>query len=442
EKYDEALEAAETVLDQAPEMAESYMLKAGVIGAMGDHHGAIEMYRTSLEIAPERPGVLVSMAHHMKTVGDQEDSIAAYRRCIELKPNHSEAYWSLANLKTFQFEQSEIDAMYALLESSELADENRLQIHNALGLDRESRKDYDTAFHHFAECNRLRRAAESYDPVETETRFDRLIEIFTPEFIEQHDGNGDSDTAPVFIVGLPRSGSTLIEQILASHSAVDGTHELHNLANEVRASNRGRNAGEHFPDSLLQFAPHEWRDIGAAYIASTQKYRAGAPYFIDKNPNNFVFTGLLRLALPNAKIINARRHPMDSCFGSFKQLFASGQPFTYDLVEVGEYYLQYVRLMQHWHEVAPGYVLDVQYEDVVADLDTQVRRILEFCGLPFEDSCLRFHETERAVKTASSEQVRRPLYASSVNLWKNYESHLGDLAEVLEPLLVEPSERI
>jgi len=406
-----------------------------MLGFMGRQQEAIASYKKALEITPDRPGALCSMAHHMKTVGDREEAIATYRRCMDIKPDHSEAYWSLANLKTFQFSDREIEIMYELLDGEYLDDEARVQFHNALGLDRESRGDYDTAFSHFEQCNRLRRQSESYDPVETETRYDRVVEVFNEEFLAEREGFGDPDPAPIFVVGLPRSGSTLIEQILASHSAVDGTHELTNLASTVRGIRIPGKRKEQFPDTLFGLNAEGCRKIGTDYLDATRKYRSGATYFIDKNPNNFVFTGLLRLALPNAKIINARRHPLDSCFGTYKQLFASGQPFSYDLVELGEYYLQYVRLMDHWHQLMPGYVLDVQYENVVADLETQVRRILDFCGLPFEESCLRFHETERAVKTASSEQVRRPIYSSSVHLWRKYESHLGDLIEVLEPLL-------
>jgi len=435
DKSDEALHCAETVLELAPDTAESHMLYAGVLGTLGRHDDAIASYEKTLEISPNKPGALCSMAHHLKTVGNQEQAIATYRNCIVIKPDHAEAYWSLANLKTFQFDEAEIENMHSLLDDDDLIDLSRVQIHNALGLDRESRSEYETAFSHYQQCNSLRRNSETYDPVETETRNDRLISFFDAEFLQQHAGAGNEDSSPIFVVGLPRSGSTLIEQILASHSMVDGTHELSDLTRIVQSLHRPGKKNVQFPDTLSELSADDWRRIGADYIASTRKYRAGAAYFIDKNPNNFMYVGLLRLALPNAKIINARRHPLDSCFGSYKQLFASGQPFSYDLVELGEYYLQYVRVMEHWHQVAPGYVLDVQYEQVVADLETEVRRLLEFCGLPFEEACLRFHETDRAVKTASSEQVRRPIYTSSVNLWRNYEANLGDLIEVLQPLL-------
>jgi hypothetical protein len=299
----------------------------------------------------------------------------------------------------------------------------------------EGRKDYDRAFHHFEKCNEARRPLELYDPVDTESTYDRMIELFDPEFIASHSGNPETAVTPILVVGLPRSGSTLIEQILASHSRVDGTHELGDLVRAVQVIRKEHNRRGRFPEMLKNLSLEQWRRIGEEYLQRTEIHREGAPFFVDKNPNNFVYTGILKLAIPNAKIINARRHPMDSCLGSFKQLFASGQPFTYDMTELCEYYLQYQRLMDHWHEVLPGFVLDVQYEEVVADLETQVRRILDFCGLPFEEACLRFHETERAVKTASSEQVRQPIYSSSVNLWRKYEAHLGEMVHILKPLL-------
>ena len=434
-KPKDALQCATKVMELAPKMAESHVLYAGVVGMANRHEEAIESYEKALEISPKKPGALCSMAHHLKTVGRQDQAIAAYRRCTKFKPDHAEAYWSLANLKTFQFDEVEVETMYGLLEREGLPDESRVQIHNALGLDRESRRNYDSAFSHYEQCNRLRRKSESYDPVETESRYDRIVEVFDEAFVAARAGYGDPDTAPIFVVGLPRSGSTLIEQILASHSMVDGTHELIELTASVKGLRRSQKKNSGFPDTLPGLSEKEWRKLGAEYIESTRQYRADAAHFIDKNPNNFTFVGLLRLALPNAKIINARRHPLDSCFGTYKQLFAAGQQFSYDFTDLGEYYLQYARLMEHWHALMPGFMLDVQYEDVVADLETQVRRILDYCGLPFEEACLRFHETDRAVKTASSEQVRKPIYSSSVNLWRHYEPHIGELIEVLNPLL-------
>jgi tetratricopeptide (TPR) repeat protein len=432
---DKAMDCATKVLELEPEMAEAHMLYASVLGMFGRHDEAILAYEKALQIDSIRPGALCNIAHHMKTIGRQDQAIAAYRQCLHIMPDHAEAYWSLANLKTFRFDDREVAAMQALLDSEDLVEESRLQIHNALGLDNEARRQFDAAFSHFVKCNRLRRKVESYDPVDTETRNDKLIDIFNAEHLKKNTGAGVADASPIFVVGLPRSGSTLIEQILASHSMIDGTHELRDLQQVIKSVREPTRKKTVFPEVLQDLSADEWHRIGENYIESTRRYRGGAPHFIDKNPNNFFFIGLIRLALPNAKIINARRHPLDSCFGTYKQLFASGQPFSYDLTELGEYYLQYLRLMDHWQQLLPEFILDVHYEQVVADLETEVRRILDFCGLPFEESCLHFYETDRAVKTASSEQVRRPIYASSVNLWRNYEHHLGELVEVLQPVL-------
>jgi tetratricopeptide (TPR) repeat protein len=433
EDYEGAIQSALQVIELSPDKAESYLVYASIVGVAGQHAEAIEAYEKAIAMDSAKAGALCSMAHHLKTIGRQDEAIARYRECIALQPDHSESYWSLANLKTFRFEDAEVDAMQQLLEQ-DLPDESRAQIHNALGLEYEGRKNYDQAFINFSRCNQVQRKSEYYDPVDTEDTHDRVIELFNEEYLKQVAGQVSSP-APIFVVGLPRSGSTLIEQILASHSMVDGTHELSDLSKVVRALRHGRKKEQRFPEVVASFEANRWSNIGAQYLERTAKHRGSAPFFIDKNPNNFIFIGLLKLAIPNAKIINARRHPLDSCLGSFKQLFASGQPFSYEMTELAEYYLQYQRLMDHWHKVLPGFVLDVSYEDVVGDLETQVRRMLDFCGLPFEEDCLRFHETERAVKTASSEQVRQPIYSTSVNLWRNYEAHLGELIEILEPVI-------
>ena len=438
DKLDEATESAIELLKITPDSPESHMMYAGVIGSAGNHEEAIIAYKKAIKLSPEKPGAFSSMAHHLKTIGHQDEAIAAYRQSIVIKPDHTESYWSMANLKTFQFNNEEMDAMQALLAQKDLPDESRVHIYNALGHEYESRKNYQKAFDNFSSCNQLRRKAESYDPVETETQHEKIIAIFDKEFCRQT-AAAASNISPIFIVGLPRSGSTLIEQILASHSQVEGTHELSDLPRTMQSARRKGSINKSFPESVEHFDLKQWTKIGEDYLNSTQKYRTDRLFFVDKTPNNFIFSGVLKLALPNAKIINAKRHPLDSCFGSYKQLFASGQPFTYDLFELGEYYLEYQYLMDHWNEILPNFILDVHYENVVSNLEIEVKRILDFCGLSFEENCLRFHETERAVKTASSEQVRQPIYSSSVNLWRNYENNLDDLIEILKPLLIELS---
>lgn len=435
DKHPEAIESSQKVVELAPEIAESYIALANAQANASFHEEAISTYQQALAVSPSHPGAFSGLGHQLKTVGRQQECIDVYRQSISANPRNTEPYWSLANMKTFRFEEGEVNSMEQLLEDDSLVSIDVQQLCNALGFEFESRKEYDKAFEYFSRCNHKRRESESYDPVTNETQADRLIEIFNEDFLAEMQDCGVADASPILIVGLPRSGSTLIEQIMASHSMVEGTHELSDLSYVVQTMGRTGPKSEHFPDFLTSLAPNAWSKMGSQYLERTEKYRTGAARFIDKNPNNFTYVGLLQLALPNAKIIDARRHPLDSCFGTYKQLFASGQPFSYDLTELGEYYLQYERLMNHWHRVLPGKVLHVNYEDVVQDLDTQVRRLLDYCELPVEEACFRFHETERAVKTASSEQVRQPIYASSVDLWRNYETHLEELTETLEELL-------
>ncbi len=435
EKNFEAVDSARKVVELAPEFAESHIALANALAKVDRMDEAIENYEAALAASPRHPGAFSGLAHQLKTVGRQTESIAVYRQSIAVNPRSTESYWSLANFKTFRFRDEEVEAMESLLRDDKLEDINRVQLCNSLGLEYEGRKDYERAFHYFQRCNSTRRKAESYDPIANEVNTNKTIEIFDSAFLARHANLGNPDPAPLFIVGLPRSGSTLLEQILASHSQVEGTHELTDLARTIRnLSRRGKRL--QYPEIVSGLAPAAWQKIGSQYLESTAKYRSGLPCFIDKNPNNFSYIGLICLALPKAKIVNAMRHPLDSCLGSYKQLFASGQPFSYDLTDIGEYYLQYQRLMAHWHQTLPGRVLDVNYEEVVDDLEGQVRRLLAYCELPFEESCLNFHETDRAIKTASSEQVRQPIYSSSRHLWRHYEPYLGELIDILEPLLL------
>jgi len=324
-----------------------------------------------------------------------------------------------------------------MAEDKGLADEPKVNFHLSLGKHYENEKDYDTAFEHFQRGNDLRREHEIYDPVQTQVVHDRIIEVFDRKFLQEREGWGDPDPAPILIVGLPRSGSTLIEQILASHSMVEGTMELPDLSRLTAELSRRSPGRTEYPEAVENLDRETVSSMGQSYLKTTMRYRTDKAYFIDKMPNNFSVIGFLHLILPNAKVIDARRHPLDSCLGSYKQLFFKGQSFTYEQFELGHYYLEYRRIMDHWNDVLPGKVLDMHYEQMVTDQENQTRRLLEHCGLPWEDQCLRFYETERAINTASSEQVRQPIYTGAINFWRNYESHLGEMIETLEPLLRE-----
>ena len=406
----------------------------------GRHEDAIGWLDAALEREPAHFPSLLCLGHVLKTVGRQQEAIGAYRRCAEAKPDFGEAYWSLANLKTFRFKGSEVREMEKRVETvSATADgeDSEIAFSFALGKAFEDRRNYRKAFEHYSRGNARKRPKLNYDPIEFQRTNDRIIEVFTKAFFEQHAGQGSQDDSPILIVGLPRSGSTLLEQILASHSQVEGTAELHYLLRLATETGLTRSDGIRYPECMLELKPHHLRDLGREYLKNTLRHRSGAHYFTDKMPNNFTGIGFLHAILPNAKVIDARRHPLDSCLGSFKQLFARGQIFTYDLYDLAHCYIQYMRLIDHWNEVLPGKVLTVHYEDVVGDLEGQARRIAAHCGLEWEGRMLRYHETERAVKTASSEQVRQPIYSGSVNLWRRYEDELDELIDYLEPVLRE-----
>jgi tetratricopeptide (TPR) repeat protein len=450
EKFDQAVTTAESLLRLDPHGPLPHLMLANACAMSGRHEDALAEYEIVIEMLPGHPSALSGIGHMLKTIGRQPESIAAYKDCIRMNPQHTEAWWGLANMKTYQFGEDEIQEMLKLLQEGEakaeptsrwLSGTPEVNLCNALGMAFEKNGDYDRAFEYFERGNKVRRLEESYDPVHTEHLHDRIIDVFSRDFLERNPAVGDGNAEAIFIVGMPRTGSTLIEQILASHSAVDGTHELPELPQLCQRLPVVYHDQSRYPENLRGLEDDAIAAIGGEYIDRTRKYRSGAAFFTDKNPNNFIHVGLLHLILPHARIIDARRHPLDTCLGCYKQLFAKGQSYSYELEELGEYYLQYQRLMDHWDEVLPGKVLHVQYEDVVADLESQVRRILEYCGLPWDDNCLRFFETRRDVRTASSEQVREPIYRSSVSLWRHYERHLGELIEVLGPELLKLPEK-
>jgi len=396
---------------------------------------AIEAYENCLRLRPTHVGALIGLGHVLKAVGRYREAVASYDACIRQLPDFGETYWSLANLKTYRFDDAAVAEMERRVADTGLTVQSEVNFLFALGKASEDRGDYDRAWGFYRSGNAKQRTEVSYDPVQTETMNDRLVRVFSADFLKSRAGAGLADPAPIFIVGLPRSGSTLLEQMLASHSLVEGTSELPYLGRVATSLNRNRADGINYPEAVPELRPQNFRALGEDYMALAGMHRrSGAPRFIDKNPNNFPNIGFLSLILPDARIIDARRHPLDACLSCYRQLFAKGQAFTYDLTEIGEYYLQYQRMMDHWRDVLPGRVLTVQYEEVVADFEAQARRLLEFCGLPWEDACLRFYESERPVRTPSSEQVRQPIYDHSVGHWRHYARHLEELIAVIEPI--------
>jgi tetratricopeptide (TPR) repeat protein len=400
----------------------------------GDYDRAFALFDAILEQLPRDPATLTSRGHALKTTGQHEDAVESYRQACAAKPDHGDAWYALANLKTYRFSDEELGRMRQQAARPDLAFMDRVHISFALGKALEDRRAHEESFKFYERGNDLKRAQTRYSAEAMSEELARQREYCTPELFAKHQGAGCDAPDPIFILGLPRAGSTLLEQILASHSQVDGTLELPNIL-ALAHRLRGRKAGQsRYPQVLHELDNAQLAKFGEQFIEDTRVHRQGAPFFIDKMPNNFRHIGLIHLILPNAKIIDARRAPMDCCFSGFKQLFAEGQEFTYGLHEIGRYYADYIALMDHWDAVLPGRVLRVQHEDVLDDLEGQTRRMLDYCGLPFEDACLDFHKTDRAVRTASSEQVRRPINRSGQDAWKPYEPWLDDLKTALGPL--------
>jgi len=400
---------------------------------LGQHERAIELYRGLLAGALQPADLHLSIAHSLKTLGRREEAIQAYREAAQARVGYGDAYWSLANLKTYRFEDTELDAMRTAETAPAVAVPDRYHLCFALGKALEDREEYAESFTYYERGNALKRAASRYRPEVLEQNTRLQIEVCTRELFARNRGSGAPDNDPIFIVGLPRSGSTLIEQILASHSAVEGTQELADIPRiVVDLQGRDWNPAEpRYPAVLAQLSAQQLQRLGAKYLDDTRAYRTGKARFIDKMPNNFRHIGLLQLILPNAKIIDARREPMACCFGNLKQLFAHGQEFAYSIEDIARYYRTYLELMRHWDAVLPAQVLRIQHEDLVDDLEGNVRRLLEYCELDFEPACLDFHKTERSVRTASSEQVRQPIYREGLDQWRHYEPWLGPLRAAL-----------
>jgi tetratricopeptide (TPR) repeat protein len=442
-KSAEARAEIERLTDRDPRHPGYANLRAAILSRLGEYDAAIGIYERMLAEFPNQPKGWMSYGHALKTVGRQADCVAAYRKALELAPGLGEAWWSLANLKTVKFDDADRAAMAAGLEQPGLSDDDRLHLHYALGKALEDAKRYGESFDHYAKGAAIRRAQVDYDPEENHADVARSKAVFTPALLAATAGQGCPAPDPIFVVGLPRSGSTLIEQILASHSQVEGTMELPDLIVMARrlGGKANRRADSTYPEMLAELSPRALRELGEEYLDRTRVQRkSDRPFFIDKMPNNFAHTGLIHLILPNARIIDARRHPLGCCFSGFKQHFARGQAFSYDLADIGRYYADYVALMDHFDTVLPGRVHRVIYEAMIEDPEGQIRALLDHCGLPFEAACLSFHENDRAVRTASSEQVRRPIFKDAVEHWQNFESNLDPLKQALgECLATYPS---
>ena len=436
DRFEEAIDCFKNAIAINPNNPHTHFLLASAYSPAALNHEAAREYRRALDLAPEHPGALLGLGNALKTIGKQDEAIKAYRDCIRVRPDNGEIYWSLANLKTYRFSDEQIAEMAARVDNPEgLTEQSEVNFLFALGKAHDDRQDYDKAWRYYARGNGKQRMLAQYDPVQTETINDAIVEVFDKALLEEKAGKGCPDRAPIFVLGLPRSGSTLVEQILASHSQVEGTSELPYLGRVAMSLNRNRADGVNYPEAVRELEAAHLTALGEDYINYAQLHRTeGKPFFIDKMPNNFPTIGFLNLILPQAKIIDARRHPLDACVGNFRQHYAKGQTFSYDLTDLGEYCLQYLRMMDHWQQALPGRVLTVQYEEMVTDFENQARRLLDHCELPWEEACGRFYETERPVRTASSEQVRQPIYTGALNFWRNYERHLDELVEIVEPV--------
>ena len=430
-------------LDQANDLAKSDPNNPGFLLMLGnaqqacsDFEGALQSYAKARSLAPAHTPTDIALGNALKTIGQTKAAIEAYQHAIATRIDCGEAYWSLSNLKTYRFNNQQLADMHQVLDRPELPDSDRTHLCFALGKAYEDEQSYAESFKYYEQGNELRAVRSPYDAPRLARVLDYQREFFTAEFFAEHARVGHPGPDPIFIVGLPRSGSTLLEQILAAHSKVDGTMELSNIISMAHGFNakRASSTPRPYPEVLNELTGDDLVELGQQYLTDTAHHRQGAPLFIDKMPNNFRHIALIRLILPNAKIIDARRDPMACCFSGYKQLFAEGQEFSYRQEDLAHYYTAYVNIMQHWDEALPGAVLRVENESLIANPEQQIRRMLDYCGLEFEEACLNFHQSDRAVRTPSSEQVRQPINSSAVNQWRNYRPYLSSLEEGLGAL--------
>ncbi|HEX8840455.1 MAG TPA: sulfotransferase [Sphingomicrobium sp.] len=439
----EALAELSKIVESYAEQPSFLVLKAETLAKLGRSEAAIAAYRDLTRIAPQDSTAWIALGNLLRIEGDDQGAVDAYRNVLKTSPTDGEAWWSLANLKTLPFDDDDVAAMQAALKTGSLPDDQRAQLHFALGKALEDRGEDERSFRQYKQGNAIRLRTSRYDPAASTRLIEEMERVFAADFLAAHAQDGCQASDPIFILGLTRSGSTLIEQILASHSQVEGTGELPEIILAAKGLEQARPNGatggwRNYPEILRDLAPADFRHLGETYLARTRTDRkTDRPFFIDKMPNNWFHIGLIRLIVPNARIIDARRHPLACGFSNFKQYYAAGQEFTYDLDHFGRYYRDYVRLMAHFDQVSPGAVYRVLHERLLADPETEIRKLLQFLNLPFEDACLRFYETRRSVRTVSAQQVRRPIDASQVDQWKRFERWLGPLKRALGPALEE-----
>ena len=436
DRYPEAQDAYQSAVTADPSVITSHQRLADCLSIIGQSANALDAYDAALQLDPDYSPALVGRGHMLRILGRWDEAVSAYESAIAILPGIGDAWWGLASLKRYRFSTDQVGQMRTLVDSNDTDVDSKISFHFALARAFENDDDLDNSWQHYEFGNSLKRARVKYDPVRTEVAHDEIIEFFDRDFFE-HRSPPDSDgPAPIFIVGMPRAGSTLLEQILASHSQVEGAAELPYIGMLSAALGGPHVSRKAYPDALADMTADQIASLGKTYLYYSERNRPQKlPRFTDKMPSNFTFVGFIQLILPNAKIVDARRQPLDACIANFRQLYAEGKNHTYDLNECAEYFLEYVRLMAHWDDVLPDRVLRVQYEDVINDVEGQARRLLDYCELPWEDACLKFYETSRPVNTASMEQVRAPIYKDAVGFWKNYEKHLDGVKEILAPVL-------
>ena len=434
-RFGDAAEALDDVLARDPANVSHLNLRAAALGRIGEYDEAIRLFAELSQTFPDHAKLQMSHGHLLKTVGQLEEGIAAYRRALAIQPDLGEVWWSLANLKTVKFDDTDVEAMAAALAGNP-GHEDTFHLHFALGKAWADRKDHARSFAHYEAANRLRRDEMEYNPQSITGQVDSVIEILTPEFLAQFEGAGNPSPDPIFILGMPRAGSTLIEQILSSHSAIEGTMELPDMpAIAMRETREAGLKARDWPAAVAIMPRERLAQLGSEFLDRTRVQRkTDKPFYIDKLPNNWSYIGFIHLILPNARIIDARRDPMDCCFSNFRQHYAKGQGFSYGLDLMGRYYADYVRAMDHYDTVLPGRIHRVIHEELLDEPERVVRALLEYLGLPFEQDCLEFHKNERAVRTASSEQVRQPLNRSGVGAWEPYSEWLDPLRDALGDL--------